>query len=618
MPQDDLDFSKLSDEQLEKLSKSGVATDFSVLSRPGQPLRDKTHNFTPQEQTDIGNNLEHWINKGLFGAAVGAGTLASGGLGAWPAAAGMGLFSALTAPENATDALTNAAGFGLAGPAMKAENLMAKFGLPGLAKAGIRGAEGYAQHKLGEGINTGFGHYPGENPPSDTFGTASSVALPMLLGGMADKIQASPVTKQKELHANIQDTINQLAGKSAPVGPQMEQNSGVGKGIKTILKNIETNTQIAKTQQEMAARAAKEVPALQQQKADTLITPLEGLDKTAKLAAIDANINKLHKYMPDDPNVKQLKMAQDARTKVEQGINPFSGQPLPPEMKDSVLSDITRLSEQAQNQIVQSKTAQLQAASEKYAQSQPAPPNVQPIFDIVGQDAIKNPLENIYLKSLVAPSADGAPMTARTFLNNVMNSDSEHIDALYKYLKTQGVNGTKMQGHMQDAFISEFFNKAYDPQTKTLTNAGKLFAADGPFNKPKVEAMFGGGEKGAEKARQFASIVDDIRALTDLQKQPQGPGGWAKFGKSQIVAAATGFILSGLGVPHFAAGATGEALGSLVGFIPSNKLISGMMTNPNLAKALHEWAANGGSGTAFKMNPGLSKWLDQNIHPFGQ
>lgn len=595
------DLSQMSDADLQALNQK---MNSGLILSPGQKPAPLAPGATKEQEQAAGEGLWKFLSQNLPMAAVGG--FAGGPLGA----AALGIFP----PQNTSQAITSGLGFGAVGPWGKMEQAMG--GMPGLVKAGARGLAGGTQYAADQGITKALGEQPENASPA---GNISSVLLPMLIGKTADQIQNAPIHKQKALYANIQDTIDQLAGSGAPkIGSQMEQASGATKGVQTVLKNIEDNTKMAQIQKELAQKAQQQVPALTQQKAETIVTPQGGLDKTVKIAALDKEIDRLNKLLPEDPMVKQLNQAQSYKQKLNQGLDPFTGEKLLPGQKEKVLDDLHNLQQQAIDKITQSKTQQLQAASEKVAQTQQPPKTAQQIFDQVKADADKNPVENIYLKSLVAPNPDGSPTTARSFINNIVNSDSEHIDALYKHLKTQK-KGSQMIGDIQDSLISEFLNRAYDPQTKNLTNASKLFAADGPFNKPKIEAIFGGGDKGAEKVRQFSQIVDDVRSLTELQAQSQKqPGFGSKFLRSQLIATPLGFILNWLGAPHFVAAGAAEALGSAVGFIPGTKLINGLLENPKLLEAFHSWATHGGGADAFKMNPGLSSWLDQNLHPFGK
>jgi len=568
---------------------------------------------------DKGQDMFNWLDshpmvrRGAMGAAVAAGSLAGAPvtLPALGMAALSGGLGAAAPPENGTDAALMGVGEFSRGLRMAEaiENpiarMLAKIGItkanPAMARVMSQGAVGAGM----EGVN-GVVRSATGNGSTDPKSMAVAAGLPMLAGGVGEAMAGT--RKATALRQGIQETVDSLAGQHTPIGQPTPNELSLDPRTQASLK-------AAGEQASQQVNAQKSAPAVQQRLADLKAQNLDLLTNASG---------------PGDPVAyakNQRELINLAKSQSTQGIAP----PSPEDDQISKLNDsISTINTQRDNQLIRPSDATAQTAAiqkqitglqqQKWAntaqQFQQASwekslngiiNNVQEMKTTQGTlDALQteidtNPLENVMLKNLVTNSDATKPMTPETLLNNIKNSDAPTVNALYQYLGKQK-DGDAQIKNIQNIVINRFMADAYDPQTKSWSKANQLMAADGPFNKDKMEAVFGGGREGQDAAATAVQTIGDLRRLTEAHAGIAGQQA-AAAGKStpsmmtKVFAAPAGAVIGGM----FGHGAIGHAAGSLVGeaatmgVLYTPKLIQAAIANPKFAQAFHAWASAGGT-----------------------
>lgn len=173
--------------------------------------------------------------------------------------------------------------------------------------------------------------------------------------------------------------------------------------------------------------------------------------------------------------------------------------------------------------------------------------------------------------------------------------------------------GTKGTQQLEDSMVEEFFRQAYDPKTKTLSNAPQVFSKEGNFPAEKILAMYGGGAKAQEKLQTLTRTTEAIRAL-------QAPGGpFKEFGKR--LGAHVAWVLPNMLIFHpealpVTAGSMAAAGGVVGSAILYPKLIDAMLRNPKRGEDFYKWATSTSrTGRSLANWPRLAAWLKSNSEP---
>jgi hypothetical protein len=575
---------------------------------------------------------------GMGGAMAIPGALTGGPLGAM---AGFGSGFAFP-PQNATDATVAGLGQFAAPIASKAEGLIS--GAGGGAKwlrQALRGVMGVTQEVGDDAIRYAgnqLNPQPGDQSPVNGAGLGVAAALPMLAGGVAERTLNAPKGKLWQAKQDVQSGANSIVGQTVNIGEGLNQEMGgaqASDAFNAVKQRLQqTVQQVPEAQQALQQKQAFEqqmqkvaysaYQKLDQQKLQGLVLPQYSSDSdmAQRMALLSTSTKEQSKYKnflqtlsSQDPDVQAVQSLQKQRDQVAATEpHPWMSQ----SDKDVQLKNIdeninSHLATAFQNKMDVIRKASDDAAQKLYDPTNAGVQRLQKAFDQVRDEANSNPLENVYLKNLTSPQGN-SPATPQSFVGQLLSGDSQHIDALYKFLGTQK-NGDQMISDVRDAMLTEFFAKAYDPRTKTLSNSAKLIAGDGPFNLDKVEAMFGGGVEGQDAAQKFSTLVSDLRTMSDSAAQAKAQGSMTDWKHMRLEYAATGLggmvggAIKGRIGAEAGAAVGGGAVTAIMGY---PRLVDAVVNSQAFGNQFHQWASKGGSMDALKVAPLITSWINKN------
>lgn len=578
---------------------------------------------------DMGNR----IMAGGMGAALGG--LRSGPVGAFMGGASMGLFP----PKNATE-------YGIDAASLLSSGLASEFGEPlvqaatenPFGRAAIRGTLGLAQEKLiDDPIRKTFNQEQGNMKT-----TAINTLLPMLGGNIADRALTSAPAKVNAARRSIQANISQMTGQegdavnaaklAAQAGskPAQEAFDTAQKAAKSVPEARVLQQQAQQAKQQGQQMATSSIKNLNSQRDKLMTTPMYSDDESQALRAayLQQNAQARSRYeglAQGLPSADPHKQVIQALQKQKQQVLSQIGQGNPYLTDDQIRLQASGIDDQITQHVAASFKQELdnlrqvsgQNAQNMFDPKNPGTAGVQKALDSATQQANDNPIENVYLKNLVAapPNIKGTPAgtplrspSPDSFITNIINLDDRHVQELYKVLGKQP-DGDKLISNVKDAVMNKFFAMAYDPQTQQLSNAQALLKGDGPFNQGKLEAIFGDGVEGQQRTQQFGQLISDLNSLEKSQALAAPDSAGTKLMHFGLFSTPTGLAYyAGMhaGGPKVGAMA-GAAVGvPTVGYKLYNSLMNTVLENPSAAKALHSWAGGGGGADALQYSPVLA------------
>lgn len=576
----------LTDEQLQAVASGSP----SIITTPGMQA-SSPRGITGNVDKDFpggGQALFNFATQNLPMAA--ASTFAMGPAGA---------LTALNPPRDFTDATLLGLTAALGPVYQKTEEMIQGAGNKWLRTA-LRGAFGLAN----EGANAVVRKTIGEQNPTSPGALAFGALAPMAGGVVAERGLQNPHLQATRTKVNIQKTLDQLDQGTLGQAPPTRSFS---KQVAPVYDELRGAQQQAEQQQQFLQQYGKQLQDAVAER-DKVLTAVEGTlpegqrYRQAKLAASTGDLDKMGPWVEpaDQPYMTQIGKLQERRKWLDTtGLDlDQPGATLTREQQVTRLGDIDRQIELNSNAIVDRKMAALKQASQAYLQDdtrfQSMQQNIsglQQTYDDLKNEATNNPLENVHLKALVG----GPNGTLAGFIKNLEEGDPEQIEQMYKYFGTRngGRGDAASIARIQDAFVSDMFAKAYD--AKTGLNP-EIFRGDGPYNKGKLEAVFGGGVDGANKAQALSTLYSDLSSLQRLQGQ-MGQGGGITAGKIARIALLPTAMAFSLHHPSLLAA---EGLGAVgqVGVLSYNKLVNMALDNPKFAQAFHNWATTGGGTIA--------------------
>jgi hypothetical protein len=611
------DLSGLSNDQLQAIIKGGkpVPTDqvHTIKINPGVT--------GAMPEGDFGKELLNTAGGAVMGGIQGAPLGPMGMIGG----AGLG---AVMAPQTKSDWATEALGTVM--PWGKMEKAIAPMGQ--LAKFGIRSGAALGQDWVMDKLRGLLGQ-----PDSRDWSGArvAAATVPGVLGNIGDRaLQSGGTQVLQNKAAGLQGGIDsgaQALGAPGPVGDNLQQTNPL-QGLRPTYADVQGD--YLKRSAQMKAsnialqQAKKELQKLNTQR-DQLLTsteysqPGDSTFKQALLAKNDADRDKFLKLTGVSNDIDRsegtvrlglIQEAQDNLDLVKQGINPYNRtqklnggdqQALTNYFQDAI-DDHKLQIWSGKEQDVRQAGEQAQQNNDLYNTTNVGVQRLQKTVDGLQDEIKNNPFENVNLRTLVANNS-GQPFNTQQFVSNLEGASRENIDALYKYLGQQK-NGTQQIQTVRDSMMASMFSQAYDPKTKQLTNLPKLTQAGGPYNLDKIEALYGGGQQGTDAGHSLTQLINDVRSLGEVQSKLQALPTKDNT-KAMVQSVLRGVIPSGI---LWATGHHGAAAAAELGIAAWPKLVDGVISQPQLGSAFHDFASKGGTAAALKANPMLENWLSKN------
>jgi|SRR5579871_64051 len=578
-----------------------------LLGAAGSGMGAAPYNIAMNQDPDkFYDFVKHDLPYGVAGGAAMA-------LGGAPigAALGTGAMLAGSAPHDLGGAVMNAAnvfGMGLANKASQAytaiKSPVSRFLARAATGLGINETQNKIQDALGQGANEGA---------SRLMSDALAALVPGMGGSVADR-------------ANLRGNIQGVMGPNVPSTgfeaqaaqeAQKVQQAVPEAGFLQQQKFAQTQQaakMFAENNQKLEAERLLKLTAPQGSFAQDDLQKAKSLAENNKLRAGYAKV--VEGQDVDNPQVKAIKNLQQQYDDIS---NQEGGPWKDASYKNAQLKQIQEEIDKNRGQMFDQMADKVRQAAEQhvnnlYDPALAATQRLNKVSDTIRSAVNTEIIENSNLKGLLTPDKDGV-FGPKQLVGNLINGDSDNIDRLFKYLGNQK-NGDQMIKTTRDAFLTEMMARAYDPQTKQLSNIGKITAGDGPFNRNKLISIFGGGREGQETTKQVDQLLQDFKTLQDVKdtaKKSTGFGhlaGWY-FTPMGATYAALHYGLhtsypAAMGSAALAGVASKGAQAVFQGYIP---LIDKYISNPQFAQAFHNWAQTGGDmKTMFKI-PMLSRVL---------
>ncbi len=569
--------------------------------------------------------------------------LAGGALGLATGGPGLGAFNMMFPPQTAGDYASNI----LPGPLGKAGGkILSKMG-PGILKTLMSGGLGAANtaltHVGSEAINRGANKLGLQNAEQDDM---TPGALQMAIGTLApaigthmldNKVRNNPTVRSNEF-------MNQQTGQNLPVSQIGQRGTApIDPSMAGVMKAAE-NPQLTQAQTSLKGEQTKlQALALAQRQKDEAIALQQNVikgrqrqqreivaqgirDKTGlKISADDISdsdklrvddLTKLETDLLDKrsayraagrmertentPSIKQelddeivaaqkLILAKKAEIIQEKAIETMAKAPDPTKLP--IANTATEIS-RARKQI-----GTLNYEKKKMATAQDV--LRQSITDLKETSGTMQDAMNPLLRKIAWDSPDPAKL-----IQNFMDDGTPDAIKAFKAQLAASPNGARQVEALQKSMLTEFFKRAYDPNTKSLSNAQKMFAADGQFSAQKIEALYG-----PDKVNTFRQAIDDIQKL-EKDTASSGPG-FAKHAVNHFLGWSLPMgLLHAKGANMLAAGTA--AAGASFGIIMWPKLIDSTLKNPKFADMFHRWATSDRAERSLRSWPTIARFFDEN------
>src|SRR6185369_12169834 len=171
-------------------------------------------------------------------------------------------------------------------------------------------------------------------------------------------------------------------------------------------------------------------------------------------------------------------------------------------------------------------------------------------------------------------------------VDSLVKAKPETVHAYMEHIRSQP-KGDVHAAAIQEALQSEFFRKAYDPATKALSNAGGLTAAEGPFSRAKLDAIFGKDTGG--RIQNFVNEINELSNTSQGTVQQM-----AHSFKNHAFWVLPTALLYNSGSIHSAEAVAAGGVATMA-TIAYPKIINALLKSPKLADEFHQFATQGGA-----------------------
>lgn len=481
--------------------------------------------------------------------------------GAVPALAG-GLMGMMQPPQDAGEAATMGLGEGMGGLYKKAAQMTKSLPIKTLMHS-----------LLGAGQSAVSQEMQGQSPTPGA--TVAGAALPVV-GALASKYFGG-----KALPNDISQAQKKLEGTIGPV----DTNAFVG----------DLNSKLAQDQGRTQANMIAQQKLLKENQAkgiDLLASPGE-IDPKSLLTQQAEHRSIIARGAVDlSPEGLQIKHIEEGPI-LDIDNRVLKGELKPEDakiMRDNYQKDIDRLHEQGMTRLAQQVgDAQWSKMLDGVVKNSKELQGVNTQMAGLQKEVDKNPFANVRFKALLTGGPKG--LDGDAFATNLAKADADTVKSYVDYLNDKGdAAGLKAT---QKLMITKFFGDAWDPKTRSWSNAGKAMSGDSVWNSDKIEAMFGSDKEGRKSAGIFSQAIQDMQSLAEYQ---------AKDSKKSMYAIPGGFLLGAL-----IGGGTVGRIAKEVAVLSGAKLAQAVVTNPALASALHKYAQD-----PSVPNAALSVWINRN------
>lgn len=496
-----------------------------------------------------------------------------------------------------------------------------------------------------EGINRGVNALGGHEPTGSAHAGALETLLGMFIPGAAqhftgNAVTKAPATKGANLLAQLTGDVNPSALESAgTLNPNQTLTPSTdalqhGNPAEQLAFMQQQLSKSSKTQAQIATQTAEQVL---QAKQEIATKKLE--DQARELAATQrkAPVVKGQQQMDQELSASKLKTAQ---MKYDQARAEMRGTayPVPPDYYQTQAkagTNLQRTQEEVRAERMKQRKMEMRAQEkqimldkEREKIGSPLPPSVS---DIQAQGTVQIAKENEYqasikkamedlqqkassyadmnpgVRDLVWRPREGSgrltPTIDDIIQNVVEKGTADDVRGIRDHLAAQG------KGHVEafeKAMTEEFMRRAYDGNTRNLTNAPKLAASTGPFSSDKLAALYG-VQIDSPKITEFRRAIDDIGQIRtgitgSFARSVVGHGAWVTAGA---------LITPG----GLSTAKTGLAIGAGLVSIGWPKLIDEILRNPRFGQQFHQWATS-----TTRMGQSLKNWprLAAQLHEMSE